>query len=233
MITRLFNNISSKEKNNAVESLFTHSTPSNDFFLMIILSICMATLGLFMNSSAIVVGSMLIAPLLYPILSLAMGIIMSDFGIMAKSFITLLKAIIISIVVAALITLLFASQIEGYSEEILSRTEPSVFSVAIGALAGFAAAFALVKPKISETLPGIAISVALIPPLAVVGIGLARLDMTVLLGALLLFLINAVGVIFTAVIVFSLMNFYVKRNIAIEVVKEEEQKLKKEEQKKD
>src|SRR5680860_1296765 len=208
MFMQLFSNISNKEKNDAVESLFTRSTPSHDFFLMIILSISMATLGLFMNSSAIVVGSMLIAPLLYPILSLSMGIIMSDFSLITKSFFTLLKATVICVLVAAAVTLLFGSQIEGYSNEILSRTEPSLFAVAIGALAGFAAAFALVKPRISETLPGVAISVALIPPLAVMGIGLARFDMEVLLGALLLFLVNAAGIIFTALIVFSLMNFY-------------------------
>lgn len=233
MISQLFNNISDKEKTGAVENLFARSTPTKDFFLMVVLSVLMATLGLLTNSSAVIVGSMLIAPILYPILGLAMGIIMSDFSLVSKSFITLVKAGLLGVAVAAAITLLFSSQTGDYTGEILARTKPSLLSATIGAVAGFAAAFAMVKPKLNETFPGIAISVALIPPLAVVGIGLARLNANVLLNALLLFIINAAGVVFTAAIVFSLMNFYVKRRVAKEVVKEEEQKLQKEKQKND
>jgi len=226
---QLFKNITSKEKSDAIENLFKHSVPSKDFFLMILLSVLMATFGLLIDSSAVIVGSMLIAPILYPVLGLAMGIIMSDFNLVSKSFITFLKASILGIIVSAVVTLLFSSQVNGYTAEILSRTEPTLISFMIGAVAGFAAAFAIVKEKLNIMLPGVAISVALIPPLAVVGIGLAKLNITMMFNSLLLFVVNAGGVVFTAVIVFSMMNFYTKRKEAEVVVEKEEKKLEKEE----
>jgi len=231
MMQQLFNNITSKEKTMAVEKLFGHAVPSKDFFLMIILSLLMATFGLLINSPAVIVGSMLIAPILYPMLGIAMGIVMSDFLLVSKSFMTLVKTSVIGIAIAAIVTILFSSQSMGLNEEILSRTAPSLISAVIGAVAGFAAAFAMVKEKLNDMLPGVAISVALIPPLAVVGIGLASFNMDVLINSLLLFLVNAIGVVFTATIVFSLMNFHSKREVAEQVVKKEEKKIEKEEQK--
>lgn len=195
---------------------------------MVVLSVLMATFGLLIDNSAVVVGSMLIAPILYPILGLAMGIIMSDNLLITKSFKTFLKASILGIIVSAGVTLLFSSQASGHTAEILSRTEPTLISFMIGAVAGFAAAFAIVKRKLNNMLPGVAISVALIPPLAVVGIGLARFDLKILINSFLLFLVNAIGIVFTAVIVFSLMNFYVKRKEAENIVVKEEKKLEKE-----
>ncbi|MDE1970232.1 MAG: DUF389 domain-containing protein [Patescibacteria group bacterium] len=162
----------------------------------------MATLGLLANSATVIVRSMLIAPILYPILSFAMGIVMSDPALISKSFTTLLKAVIVSIGVAAGITLLFSSQFGGTTVESVNRTAPSLLYATIGVVAGFAAAFALVKPQLSETLPGVAISIALVPPLAVVGIGLAELNTTMMFGALLLFLVNTIGIIFASTIIF-------------------------------
>jgi len=230
MIKQLFN-VTEEEKSEAITNLFEHSVPSKDFFLMVILSVLMATFGLLINSSAVVVGSMLIAPILYSILGLAMGIIMSDFTLISKSLFTFLKASLIGIIVSASVTLLLSSQANSHTAEILARTEPSLISFLIGAVAGFAAAFAIVKQKLNVMLPGVAISVALIPPLAVVGIGLARFDLNILVNSLLLFIINAVGVVFTAIIVFSLMNFYGKRKEAEHVVEKEEKKIEKEEKK--
>lgn len=227
MIQQLFN-ISSKERVEAVEVLFEHSMPSKDFFLMIVLSVLMATFGLLIDSSAVIVGSMLIAPILYPILGLAIGITMADFPLIIKSFRTFAKAALLGVAIAAVVAFLFSPHASEYTKEIIERTKPSLLSIAIGMTAGLAAAFAMAKPKISETLPGVAISVALIPPLAVIGIGIARLNVAVLVNALLLFLINVVGVIFAASIVFSLMNFYSKREKAEEVVEKEEKKLEKE-----
>ncbi len=229
ILSSLFNNITEEEKSGAIEKLIANSVPSNDFFLMVILSVLMATFGLLIDSTAVVVGSMLIAPILYPILGLSMGIIMSDNLLITKSFTTFMKASILGIIVSAGVTLLFSSQTNGISAEIISRTEPSLISFMIGAIAGFAAAFAIVKKKLNDMLPGVAISVALIPPLAVVGIGLASFDINILINSLLMFLLNAIGIIFTAVIVFSLMNFYNKRKEAEHLVIKEEKKIEMEE----
>jgi len=224
MLEKLFKDVLDKEKTKAIENLFERSAPDKDFFLLLFFSVLMATFGLLINSSTVIIGSMLIAPILYPILGISMGIVMSDFSLVSKSLNTLLKAIFLVVGAAFLTTLLFLSQIQGLTEEIIKQTKPSLLYGAVGVISGFAASFALVKPKLSETLPGVAVSVALLPPLAVMGIGLAQANLEIAINSLLLFIINALGVIFTAVIVFSLMNFYIKREKALKIVEEQEKK---------
>jgi uncharacterized hydrophobic protein (TIGR00271 family) len=224
MSISLFDNLSEEDKSQAVERLISNSTPSTDFFLMVILSVLMATFGLLLNSSAVVIGSMLVAPILFPILSLGLGITMSDKLLISRSLSTILKSMLIGIISAMLATLFFASKNSAViSEEIMARTEPSLAYAVIAIIAGFAASFALVKPRLNETLPGIAISVALIPSLAVVGIGIALLRWDIISSSLMLFTVNAFGIIFISTINFSLMNFYVKRKVADKVIKQEAQ----------
>ncbi len=220
----LFRNLTNEDKSTAVERLIKGSTPSQDFFLMTILAMFTATLGLLLNDTAVIIGSMLIAPILYPILSLSLGIIMSDSQLIGRAFSTLAKSVVFGIATATVVTLLFSGQFTEITTEISARTQPSLAYVAIAIAAGFAASFALVKPQLKETLPGIAISVALVPPLAVVGIGIAKLNPTIVTGSLLLFLVNAIGVIFASMITFSLMNFYGKRGEAKETVDKENKK---------
>lgn len=221
-LRRLFSDVTAKEKENAVENLLERSSPNNDFFLMIFLSVSMATLGLITNNSAVIVGSMLISPVLWPILGIAMGVVMSDFSLISKSFNTLIKLTIFGILSATIFALLFSSQISSYSSEILLRTESSLLAAVIGVIAGFAAAFAIAKEKLNETITGVAISVSLIPPLAVVGIGISRLDISMFFSSLLLFIINTGGVIFASAVVFSLMNFHGAKKVVKETLKEQE-----------
>lgn len=226
MPVTIFSNFTKKDRKVAVERLIRGSTPSQDFFLMVILSILAATFGLLLNNAAVIIGSMLIAPILYPVLSLSLGIIMSDADVLSRSFWTLLKSIVFSITASNVGALLFSTQFSQITPEIASRAQPSLTSLIIAVLAGFAASFALVKPQLNETLPGVAISVALIPPLAVTGIGIAKFNWNLVSGSFLLFLVNAVGVIFASMITFSLMNFRVQRSDADKTIVKEESKLK-------
>ena len=227
MIT-LFNNLTEEDKSRAVERLISGSTPSQDFFLMIILSILTATFGLILGNSAVIIGSMLIAPILYPVLSLSLGIIMSDVKLISRSFYTILKSLVFGISASLVVTLLFSSELSTLNPEITSRIQPSLPYLMIAIISGLAASFALVKPHLSETLPGIAISVALIPPVAVTGIGLAALDWQIVTGSFLLFVVNAIGVTFASMITFSMMNFYVKRVVARQTVEKEDKRLEQE-----
>jgi len=224
----LFNNITSKEKEGTIETLISRSVPSQIFFLMIVLSISMAVFGLLLDSNAVIIGSMLIAPILYPILSCSMGIIMSDYKLLIHSLTTLSKAIILAVLVSALVTLFFSSRESILTKEIIARIQPSLLYSAIAFVAGLAASFSLVKPELNETLPGVAISVALIPPLAVIGIGVARLDWSIINNATVLFLVNCMGVIFANMVVFSLMNFYVKKEVAQKALEEGEKQIRNE-----
>jgi uncharacterized hydrophobic protein (TIGR00271 family) len=225
MVIVLFRNLTNKDKSSAVERLIKGSTPSQDYFFMIILSILTATFGLLLNNVAVIIGSMLIAPMLYPVLSLAMGINMSDSKLISRSLFTVLKSFTYGIAVSALATLLFSNHFDHVSSEIALINQPSLSYAAIAVIAGLAGSFALVKPQLNETLPGIAISVALIPPVAVTGIGMAKINLSLISGGLLLFLVNSVGITLAGTITFSLMNFYVKRTEAKETVKKEDQKV--------
>lgn len=225
MKINIFNNLTEKEKSDAVESLIKNSTPHQDFFLMTIFSVLMATFGLLLNSAAVVIGSMLIAPILFPILSLSLGIVMSDPKLISRALFTILKSVGMGIISAIIITLFLSGQDSILTSEIIARTHPSLLYAAVAIIAGLAVSFALIKPQLNETLPGIAVSVAIIPPVAVIGIGIAKFNWPIISGSFLLLLINILGIIFASMLIFSLMNLYVKRKIAQEVVKKEEKKL--------
>jgi len=219
-IEKIFNTSSSGEKSEAVKKLIDQSTPNTDFFMMVVLSIAMATFGLLLDNTAIVIGAMLIAPVLSPILSLGMGIVLFNESLIRRAVFTLGKSLLYAIGAAFLIGLLFGSK-DGVSvREVLSRTTPNLLDAAVAVVAGFAASFALIKPKMSEAIPGIAISVSLVPPLAVTGLGLATLNFAIAKGAFLLFVVNILGIIFASVFVFSSMNLYTKRGTADRAIKD-------------
>ena len=217
--------VNDSEKTKAVDLLIRESTPDFDFFFFVILSVLMATLGLITNSGAIVIGSMLLAPILFPVLSLSLSVIMSDMKLIARAGFTLLRASGFAVLAAAGATLLFAPFAE-MTPEILARTEPSLLYFGVALIAGLAVSYALAHPELSATLPGIAISVALIPPLGAIGIGLAHLNIEVITGALGLYLINILGIVFASMFTFSVMDLYPKRVVAERIVKVEEKRLK-------
>jgi uncharacterized hydrophobic protein (TIGR00271 family) len=225
-----FRNVTEKEKDDAIQGIIQHASPRADFFLMMILSISMAVFGVILNNTIVLIGSMLIAPLLYCLLSLALGIIDADQKLILRSLYTLIKCVGLGLAAGILIGFFFAPR----DVEMMfplggaSAVPSSLGYVIVAAIAGFAAAFAMTKPHLNETLPGVAISVALVPPLAVAGVGLSILNWDVVSSALLLFLVNVVGVLFSAMIVFSMLQFSVKKRLAQEVLKKDDIAVKKE-----
>jgi uncharacterized hydrophobic protein (TIGR00271 family) len=224
----VFSSIAESEKTAAVERLIEGSTPSQDFFLMVILAVLMATLGLLLNSTSVIIGSMLIAPILHPILSFSLGITMVDIPLILLSLRTFLISVILAILFGIGATILFGYETVLLNSEIISRTHVNELHLAIAVIAGLAASFALVKEKLSETVPGIAISVALIPPLGVSAIGFATKDWETALGALANFGVNTIGIVVASIIIFTLMHFYSERNKADQTIKKEDIKLKRE-----
>lgn len=231
----IFDNIKTKEKDDAIEVLVKRSTPYQDYFFRVLLALFMASLGLLMNNVAIIIGSMLIAPVLYPIMGLAMGTVMADAKLIYRSLGTFFKSITIGVIGAAVVALLMfppgGTLPLLLTPEILMRTQPTLPDAAIAIIAGLAASFALVKPELSESLPGVAISVALVPPLGVAGIGIASLNFDIAIGSLILFFVNALGILFACVMVFSIMNFYADRSVAKKAVTKEDKELEKVEKK--
>ncbi len=231
MFRGIFDNISEAEKNVAVEGIIQHATPRKDFFLMLTLSVSMAAFAILLNNTIILVGSMLIAPLLYPLLSLSLGIIVANEKLISRSLYTIVKSFIFAIIASIVIGLLFSNHnAESLDSFVLSiGVSQSLMYAVVAAIAGFAAAFAVTKPHLNETLPGVAISVSLVPPLATAGVALSLFNWSLFSSALLLFLVNIIGITFSAMIVFALLNLSVKKTVTTQTIQKEETVIKKEE----
>ncbi len=141
------------------------------FYFMLGLAAAIATLGLIANSSATIIGAMIIAPLMNPIVSFSYASVKLKYRLLIKSALTILTGILCVIVVSCLVALIIGIRIAG--SEILARANPNLLDLAVAMASGTAGAFALTRRSISNALPGVAIAVALVPPLCVVGIGMA------------------------------------------------------------
>jgi uncharacterized hydrophobic protein (TIGR00271 family) len=223
-----FQTISDNDKASVVRKLMQSSTPDFDFFYLVGLSVLMATLGLLSDNAAIVIGSMLLAPLMYPILGIALGLVMSNGEVIGRSFLTLSKSFMVGLTLSVIAAVLFSDPTSVATHELLMRTNWSLLDFLVAFVAGLAVSFALAQPQWSETLPGIAISVALIPPLATIGVGIATLDLNIISGSVVLLGINLLGIVFAAMISFSLMNLYQKQNIAASTIKKEDERMEEE-----
>lgn len=212
------------DHNEVIQRLVKESSPRKTFLAMIFLSSVIASLGLLNNSTAIVIGAMLVAPLLWPVLGVSMGVIVRDYKMVQMSMVSVFFSIAISIITAMVITFFYIPL--GTSREILLQTN-FTFMIPVAIAAGAAAAFALVYPSIREAVTGVAISVALLPPLVTIGIGLGGSDWDLMIRATELFLINLVGIVVIAIIIFSLLGFFGYRRTAEAAVRKEEKVLKK------
>ena len=160
--------IASKE---LADNLEKGARPVLGFYIMLGLSTTIATFGLLSNSVGIIIGAMIVAPLMNPIVALSFGISCGNLKISKSSLVTLVSGILFTVVMAYLGTKLIGFRIA--SEEIIGRTNPSLLDLGVAIAAGGAAAFAYSRKSIANALAGAAIAVALVPPLCVVGIGLA------------------------------------------------------------
>ncbi len=181
------------------------SVPSFSFHFMLSLSAIIATLGLLSNSAAVIIGAMIVAPLMGPIVGMAYSTAMGNRKLLRRSSFTVFKGILLTIAVALVVTTVI--NIDTADTEIMSRVKPTLMDFGIATAAGAAGAFAYTRRSISSALPGVAIAVALVPPLSVVGIGLAQGERQVAVGALLLFLTNLICIVFFGSLVFLFQSY--------------------------
>ena len=178
---------------------------SSAYVMLMLLSTLLATIGLYQNSTAVVIGAMLLAPLMSPIISFAMGMLRQDQGLYRHSAFKILIGITLALGSAALITMLFPHK--PVTNEMLSRLSPSLLDLGVAIFAGIAGAYTKSYKEILQSLAGVAIAVALVPPLAVAGIGLGRGDPYFFGQAFLLFSTNLVGIIVFAALTFWMLGY--------------------------
>ncbi len=175
-----------------------------DFFVMIGLAALIAAFGLLQDSGAVVIGAMLVAPLFTPILALSLGVAAGDARLLRVAAEAALKGVLLAVSLSFLLA--WIVPIHALTGQILARTHPNLVDLGIALTSGAAGAYAVARREVSAALPGVAIAVALIPPLAVLGIGLAWGGREVALGAALLFSANLGGIVLVGALVFLLLG---------------------------
>ena len=196
---------------NATQQRLHDMTPqTGDFYVLIGLSSALATLGLLMNNIAVVIGAMVVAPLVTPLFAFSLSLLIFQIRDLGRSFLAILMGTILAIGMSALVGwggFFVAGNWETLTSEILSRSEPNMFFFLVALFSGMAGSFAYAKPKILESVTGIAISVAIIPPLAVSGIGIALNDMFLFKQSFLLYTFNVIGICLGSILMFIFLGF--------------------------
>jgi uncharacterized hydrophobic protein (TIGR00271 family) len=178
------------------------------FYILMTLSVAIATFGVIQDSTATVIGAMLIAPLMTPIMGVTAALTMGWPLRAARAGLTVAFGTAVAIGTSLILVQLLPNVAEPIAtSQVTSRVSPTMIDMAIALAAGAAGAFAMSRPDVSDSLPGVAIAVALVPPLSVVGVTLEAGQYGDAAGALLLFLTNLVSILLAGSIVFVLTGY--------------------------
>ncbi len=200
-----FPQLTAEEQIELYRTIHRGARPDVDFFVMIGLSAVIATYGLFQNSGAVIIGAMLVAPLFSPLIALSLAIVQGNIRLLRLALESNLKGITLAAGLTILLTLLASLRV--LTPEITSRSEPALADLIVALASGAAGAYAMARKDVATALPGVAIAAALVPPLAVVGIGIATGDVGLATGSFLLLAANLVAIVLAGALVFLLLGF--------------------------
>ena len=194
-----------KERTEAYTRIRRSARPDLDFYILISLSTLIAALGLIISSPAVVIGAMLVAPLMSPMIGAGLAVVLGDIRFIRLSIGAVLRGALLAIAFGAVAGLISIDQ--PATSELLARTQPSLIDLAIALFSGLAGAYALSRSDAAGALPGVAIAAALVPPLATVGISLTAGRYGEAFGALLLFVANFVSISSATALMFLVLGF--------------------------
>ena len=172
---------------------------------ILIFATFIASLGLNVNSTAVIIGAMLISPLMGPIMGVGLAIGQNDFELMKRSLKSFMVATLFSVVTATLYFLF--TPLDEVQSELLARTSPTIYDVFIALFGGLAGIVALATKEKGNVIPGVAIATALMPPLCTAGFGLATGNLLYFLGAFYLYFINSVFISLATFLGVRFMHF--------------------------
>jgi uncharacterized hydrophobic protein (TIGR00271 family) len=198
----------SEEQAETVESIKKNVEFRGANLWTLIFAIFVACIGLNVNSTAVIIGAMLISPLMGPIMGIGLGIGTNDFELVKKGLRNLTIATIISIIASSLYFTL--TPLHEAQSELLARTSPSLWDVFIAALGGLAGIVAATRKEKSNVIPGVAIATALMPPLCTAGFGIATGNLYFFLGAIYLYFINSVFICVATFLIVRYLKFHKK-----------------------
>lgn len=204
------------ERREVIDRLFPRGMPRRQFFArfasLMMLSTAIAVFGILGDSTAVVIGAMLVAPLMFPVLGGAAAIVMGWPRRIASRSLLVATGSLLAVALAAAISFIIPGRTTPLPAELLARTSPNLLDLGIALAAGAAGAYGQVRRHAAEALTGVAVAVALVPPLAVVGITLQLMEWQLAVGAALLYLANVVGIVIAASATFLAAGFVPGRN---------------------
>jgi len=193
-----------------------YSSISLQYVLILTAASCIGSLGLMADSSVTIVGAMLLAPAMKPIMAISYSLAVTDKYLFIRALITLVLSIVMIIGIAYMVE----SELgfNNVTSEILLRTSPNLMDLGVAIAAGIASALASTRKSVADSLPGVAIAVALVPPLCVTGICIAMQTWDAFVGSLLLFGINLFAIILCASVVFLLSGYGVWKKAYLSIL---------------
>ncbi len=201
----LFSHASQEQYSSLFTTLREEGRLSGTFVMLLILSTLIAAFGLFINSSSVIIGAMLLAPLMQPIVSLSMGVLRQDSSMQINAAKTIGVGIGVVLSMSAFVA--FAIPLQRLTEEMAGRLSPTILDLFVAIVSGVAAAYVKNNEKILSSLAGVAIAVALVPPLSVAGIAIGWWDWHMFGAAFLLFATNLAGIVLSAALTFMLLGY--------------------------
>jgi len=204
-ITDLLPDLTPGDREEVHETIRQGSQAQVDFFTMMGLSAVLAALGLLLNSPAVIIGAMLVAPLMSAVVGMGLGMVEGDATLLRDAAAASFKGMLLGVAVGLVIGILTPNAT--ITPEIMTRTRPSVLDLGVALASGAAGAYAICRKDVSAALVGVAIAAALVPPLATAGIALALGEWKSAGGALLLYLTNLIAIAATGGLVFLMLGF--------------------------
>lgn len=173
------------------------------FWVMLTLSAVIAVAGVVGDSTATVIGAMIVAPLSTPILGIGLGVTTGNGRLVGQSLLYVLAGVVLVVVLGAVFAQVVPNPTSVLTNsQVLGRTSPRLMDMAAALATGLAGAIAIARKDVGDVLPGVAIAISLVPPLAVVGVCLGSGAPALAVGALVLFASNVVAMVITATVVF-------------------------------
>lgn len=195
-----------EEFRNLFQQLRESAKASETYVTLMILSTILATFGLFADSTPVIIGAMILAPLMSPIMAMGMGLVRrGERGLLSSSVRSFLIGVGLALGCAVVMTLV--TPLRTVNNEIGTRLNPTLLDMGVAVISGVAGAYAHARAEVAKSLAGVAIAVALVPPLAVAGVGIGWWDWGVFSGAGLLFVTNFAGMVLAASATFLVLGY--------------------------
>ena len=197
--------VTTPERTQAVVREITEgSEPKASYYALLVTSAMIACFGLVTNSTAVIIGAMLVSPLMTPIFGIAAGMLRGDASLFGRALRAEFGGVALAVFASAMFGLLPLVTSGEATPEMIARTHPTLLDLMVAVFAGFAGAYALLDERVSPALPGVAIAVAIVPPLSTCGLCLAGGAYEGAFGAFLLFFANFIAILLVALVMFTI-----------------------------